>query len=120
MLRLRPFTAAILLTGLAACADSDPVRPVGPEPPALVDSTAILVGAGNIARCLSVTDEATAGLLDGIGGTVFTTGNHAYDQGSASNFTNCYAPSWGRHKARTRPAPGERDYATAGAAGYFG
>lgn len=108
---------AILFT--VACSDVDLTRP--PEPaPALVDSAVVLVGAGNIARCFSVTDEATASLLDGIGGTVFTTGNHAYNHGSAANFANCYSPSWGRHKARTRPAPGERDYATSGAAGYFG
>jgi PKD repeat protein len=123
MLRLRPNLAAILVTGLAACSDSAPTRPVEsapPAPPALVDSTVVLVGAGNIARCASPIDEATARQLDGIGGTVFTTGNHAYEQGSVSNFARCYAPSWGRHRARTRPAPGERDYATSGAAGYFG
>jgi PKD repeat protein len=116
-MRRIPVLLAILV--VTACSDSDPTRPPAASP-ALVDSTAVLVGAGNIARCLSIADEATAGLLDGIGGTVFTTGNHAYEQGSASNFTSCYGPSWGRHKARTRPAPGERDYATAGASGYFG
>ena len=30
------------------------------------------------------------------------------------------APTWGRHKARTRPAPGNHDYLTAGASGYYG
>src|SRR5581483_6223433 len=31
----------------------------------------------------------------------------------------CYAPTWGRFKARTRPAVGNHEYVTPGAAGYF-
>jgi hypothetical protein len=80
---------------------------------------ATLVGAGDIADCNVPGDNATAALLDGIPGTVFTTGDNAYDVGSASQFTNCYGPTWGRHKARTRPAPGNHDYGTAGAAEYY-
>ena len=79
-----------------------------------------LVGAGDIARCESRRDEATARLLDAIGGTVFTTGDNAYPDGSASHFASCYGPSWGRHRDRTRPSPGNHDYHTAEAAGYFG
>jgi hypothetical protein len=80
----------------------------------------VLVGAGDIAVCSSSGDEATANLLDGIAGTVFTVGDNVYDSGTATEFANCYAPSWGRHKARTRPAPGNHDYNTSGASGYFG
>ena len=78
------------------------------------------MGAGDIASCSSSSgDEATANLLDGITGTVFTAGDNAYENGTASEFTQCYAPSWGRHKARTRPAAGNHDYHTAGATGYY-
>lgn len=80
----------------------------------------VLVGAGNIARCSSDNDEATARLLDGIPGTVITLGDNVYDSASVADFENCYGPTWGRHKARTRPVPGNRDYLTEGAAGYFG
>ncbi len=80
----------------------------------------VLVGAGDIAVCGQNDDEATAALLDAIPGTVFTVGDNVYESGTAAEFTNCYHPSWGRHKARTMPAPGNHDYATAGAAGYFG
>jgi len=80
----------------------------------------VFVGAGDIASCSSTGDEATATLLDGISGTVFTLGDNAYETGSVSEFSNCYNPSWGRHKTRTRPAPGNHDYGTAGAAGYYG
>ena len=37
----------------------------------------------------------------------------------ATEFANCYDPTWGRYKARTRPAPGNHEYGTSGAAGYF-
>ncbi|MEP6506658.1 MAG: Ig-like domain-containing protein [Gemmatimonadales bacterium] len=80
----------------------------------------VFVGAGDIASCSSTGDEATATLLDGISGTVFTLGDNAYETGSVAEFSGCYDPSWGRHKARTRPAPGNHDYGTAGAAGYYG
>lgn len=82
-------------------------------------SDPVLTGAGDIASCTSSGDEATAALLDTIPGTVFTTGDNAYDAGSASEFASCYEPSWGRHKLRTMPSAGNHEYGTPGAAGYF-
>ena len=79
----------------------------------------VLVGAGDISTCSNSNDEATAKLLDGIAGTVFTAGDNVYDSGTASEFTNCYGPTWGRHKAPTKPSPGNHDYGTSGASGYF-
>ena len=79
----------------------------------------VLVGAGDIGQCGSDGDEDTAALLDGIAGTVFTAGDNAYANGSAEQFRACYDPSWGRHRHRTRPAPGNHDWETAGLAGYF-
>src|SRR5207249_3813098 len=79
-------------------------------------TTVTLVGAGDIADCDA---EPTAALLDNIPGTVFTAGDNAYSDGSAANYAQCYDPSWGRHKTRTRPAPGNHDYHTSGATGYF-
>jgi hypothetical protein len=81
--------------------------------------TTVLVGAGDIARCSRDEDEETAKLLDNIAGTVFTLGDNAYPDGTALQFSDCYDPTWGRHKARTRPAPGNHDYHTPGASGYF-
>jgi hypothetical protein len=80
---------------------------------------AVMVGAGDIASCQSEGDEATARLLDAIDGTVFTTGDNAYEYGTDEEFANCYHPTWGRHRTRTRPALGNHDYGTPGAAGYF-
>lgn len=80
----------------------------------------VLVGAGDIADCGELSGAAkTAILLDRIEGTVFTLGDNAYDSGTPQQFADCYAPTWGRHKARTRPIPGNHDYRTNGAKGYF-
>jgi len=84
-----------------------------------VPQTAVLVGAGDIASCASTGKEATAALLDRIPGVVITIGDNAYPDGSTADFRRCYDPSWGRHKARTRPTPGDHDYDTPGASGYF-
>jgi hypothetical protein len=88
-----------------------------PTPPAGNDP--VFVGAGDIADCGSKGDEATAKLLDTIDGTVFTLGDNAYDDGTASEFQRCYDPTWGRHKARTYPSAGNHDYHTRDAAPYY-
>jgi len=83
--------------------------------------TVTLVGAGNVARCDRTNDEATASILDTIPGSVFVVGDGAYPGGTATVYQNCFAPSWGRHKARTYPVPGHRDYdSSSTATGYFG
>jgi hypothetical protein len=110
---LRLSLAPVLLLAATTCTTASDV---GPPPPG---TTNVLVGAGDIADCSSSGDEATAALLDGIDGTVFTAGDNAYEDGSTSNFSQCYQPSWGRHKGRTRPAPGNHDYHTSGGADYY-
>jgi hypothetical protein len=88
---------------------------------------AVLAAAGDIGDCTSLNDdEATAALLaDMPGATVAALGDNAYPDGSASDYQNCYDPSWGAYKyfgdgsPRTRPTAGNHDYHTAGASGYF-
>ncbi|PYO98970.1 MAG: hypothetical protein DMD61_08615 [Gemmatimonadetes bacterium] len=79
----------------------------------------VLVGAGDIADCTRNQDSLTANLMDTIPGTVFADGDNAYPDGSSTVYKNCYNPTWGRFKARTKPVPGNHDYLTSGASGYF-
>ena len=80
----------------------------------------MIVGAGDIANCDALKGaEQTARLLDAIPGIVVTTGDNAYFFGSTLDYERCYDPTWGRHKARTRPSPGNHEYETAGGAPYF-
>jgi acid phosphatase type 7 len=54
-----------------------------------------------------------------IDGTLATLGDHAYPSGSRQQYAECYNPSWGTMKERTRPSPGNHDYETRNAKGYF-
>lgn len=87
-------------------------------PPA---QTFTLVGAGDVATCKYLENaRATAKLIERIPGTVFVAGDLAYEKGTAAEFKNCYHPSWGQFKDRTRPAVGNHEYNSHSAAGYFG
>lgn len=87
---------------------------------------AVLVGAGDIADCERPEAPAATGTLiravleRAPGARVFTAGDHAYPDGTPEQFADCYAPAWGDFNARTAPTPGNHDYRTPGASGYFG
>jgi hypothetical protein len=106
----------VIITGAAAIAPttspSTPVAAASGEP-------AILLAAGDIAGCNWDADEATAQLVESQPGTVATLGDNAYGDGTAEQFAECYDPTWGRFKDRTKPAPGNHDYNTNGASGYY-
>jgi hypothetical protein len=86
---------------------------------AMAESEAVLVGAGDIADCTDLSGaEATEKVLAKIPGTVMAIGDLAYPDGSAVNFV-CYDRTWGKEKARTRPAPGNHEFHSAGATYYF-
>ncbi len=88
--------------------------------PAQTAEPVTILAAGDIAYCTRTGDEATAAILDANPeGTVLALGDLAYEDGSTQQFADCYGPSWGRHKARTRPVPGNHDYHQTGAAPYF-
>lgn len=82
-------------------------------------SDPVLIGAGDISECDNNNDELTAQILDATPGTVFTTGDTAYESGTIDEFNNCYDPTWGRHKDRTKPVPGNHEYKTNNASGYY-
>lgn len=111
MIRSVLAAAAVLLAGCSHAAQPSP-----PSPPA---PTGVLVGAGDIARCGTPGAELTARLLDRLPGALFTAGDNAYVSGTAEEFRQCYDPTWGRHRGRTRPVPGNHDYETPGASAYY-
>jgi hypothetical protein len=126
MRRTALLLASVLVLG--ACGDSDRRVP----PPAASATTraatststtlpvATLLAAGDIASCASTGDEATAALLDARPNAIVATlGDNVYENGLASEFANCYDPTWGRHKGRTRPALGNHEYGVFRAGGYY-
>lgn len=90
----------------------------------LAGTPMVLAGAGDISDCDNEGDSATASLIDDVvaenpTAIVFTTGDNVYPDGAPEEFAQCYDPTWGRHRDRTRPSPGNHDYNTDDAAGYF-
>jgi acid phosphatase type 7 len=123
-----PAVTLVLAAALAAACTGTPqagdtsasaTAPATASPSAGQRSTTLLA-AGDIASCASDGDEQTAALLDSRPGTVLTLGDTVYDDGSADEFERCYLPSWGRFRHRTYPAPGNHDYQTFEAMGYYG
>jgi hypothetical protein len=115
---------AALAVAVACDRSTPPMKPaelaavvpsVGPG-----DSTAVLVGAGDIADCRSRGAEETARLIDGIPGAVMAVGDLAYPRGTVEDVRRCYRPTWGRFRDRTFPALGNHDVVARGAAGYVG
>jgi len=86
-----------------------------------VDASAppVMLAAADIAACDTFGDEATAAVLDRLGGTVVSVGDHVYEYATVADFRDCYDATWGRHKARTRPVVGDHEYFQAGAGTYF-
>lgn len=112
-----PATATPAPTGTA--------QPTATSTPGVTPTSAsggvVIAAAGDIASCSSTGDTATAALVAALPSTttVLTLGDNEYDAGTAAEFANCYQPTWGAFKARTRPSPGNHDYGTPGAAGYL-
>lgn len=87
---------------------------------ALGDSPVVAAGAGDICDSTPADCGRTSDLVVAINPTVvFTTGDNAYTSGTLAEFNTRYAPRWGRFKELTSPTPGNHDYLTAGASGYF-
>ena len=88
-----------------------------------------LYAAGDIAQCNKAGPaysgaEETAkvvefGLAASPRSAVILLGDVVYPHGTDRDFANCYHPTWGRFKDRTWPSPGNHEYATPGASGYY-
>lgn len=107
-----PALLVLAVVSLAACGGTTaPDRPVDDGP--------VILAAGDIADSTLNYDSLTAKLLDLNPGTVLPLGDNAYNVGSLAEYMNFYDPTWGRAKARSHPVPGNHEYGTPGAAGYF-
>jgi hypothetical protein len=92
-----------------------------------------MIGAGDIAVCGTIGDEATGRIVDSVlaadstanvHSEVFTLGDNAYPSGSGgvdNDFPRCFSPSWGRRRIMNvvHPAPGNHDYDSGSGAPYF-
>lgn len=81
----------------------------------------VVVAAGDIsAPELNGSQELTAKLVEAQKpDAVFVLGDAQYHDGALELFEKVYAPTWGRFKDISYPAPGNHEYRTPDAAGYF-
>ncbi len=121
---LRPKLAGALVVVVAAVVFGVALRTT-----TAASAVARVWAAGDLAKCSNgaPASRAAADIVASDPQRPFLAlGDLAYPNGSASDFANCYNPVWGNKpggdqlKDRTRPAPGNHEYRTAGAAGYLG
>ena len=79
----------------------------------------VLLAVGDIASCDVSSDERVGELAASLLGTIALLGDNAYPKGSSDDFANCFDPAWGLLRDRLRPVPGNHEYETRSAAGYF-
>jgi len=110
-------------SGLGTILDDDGGAPAGSKIAAVGDiacdpnSGSFNGGRGEGLECRQ---RATSDLIVGAGyEAVLALGDLQYEKGELSAFRASYDPSWGRVKAITHPAPGNHEYETEGAAGYY-
>jgi hypothetical protein len=88
----------------------------------------VLAAAGDIACAPVAASDASAChqqqtsqlVLSAAPTAVAVLGDNQYDNGSAAEYTGSFDPTWGRLKSLISPVPGNHEYGTSGAAGYFG
>lgn len=111
------------LVGLALAA-------IAAGPPGLANAQDYTVyAAGDIAWCdhpdpkwsgaAATATVVEAGLAANSNAAVLLLGDISYPRGGLREFNECYHPTWGRFKDRTWPSPGNHEYQTPGARGYF-
>jgi acid phosphatase type 7 len=125
-----PFFLASLLAIYALILCGCAVTPLVPQAGLSRTTESVTVyAAGDIADCRILSAAAgdgarTAALIAPFlqrdpQSRVLTLGDSTYPDGALSEFNDCYGPTWGQFKQVTHPAPGNHEYRTPGAAGYF-
>jgi hypothetical protein len=99
-----------------------PTSPAEGSPAATASMTpasTVLLAVGDIATCDGSSDERVGELAASLPGTIALLGDNAYPRGSMHDYESCFDPGWGALRDRLRPVPGNHEYETRGAAGYF-
>lgn len=121
---------AIALAGvLSGCQSDKGTRDDAASTALLSDKGIAVYTAGDIADCRKRIPQKsgaakTAALIasrlaDDDHAVVLTLGDHTYPVGLLTEFSDCYHPTWGQFKQRTYPTPGNHEYYTPNAVGYY-
>lgn len=123
---LAGFAILVLLQGCRT--DRDHVV-ASPDFDAVPGKGVTIYAAGDIADCRLAAPALTgaaetaalipADLVRDSDAAVLALGDNTYPIGLLTEFTDCYEPTWGRFKKHTHPAPGNHEYYSPQAAGYY-
>lgn len=80
----------------------------------------VLLAAGDTRTGCDIGSFATLAILDRYPSSIpiLHLGDYT-DTGAASEYAECYSQTWGKHKGQTKPVPGNHEYLTPSASGYF-
>jgi hypothetical protein len=91
-----------------------------PPPPPVIAAAGDIACDSVVVTATTCHQRATSDLLVGQGlDGVLALGDIQYENGELANFNAYYDPTWGRVKGITYPAPGNHEYNTSGATGYY-
>ncbi len=111
------FCTALLLFAAPAARGSDPVIAAAGDIACDPNDPRYNSGDGTPTACRQ---RATSDLLVGAGyDAVLLLGDIQYVDGALAKFQTSFHPTWGRLGSLLRPAPGNHEYLTPGAAGYY-
>jgi calcineurin-like phosphoesterase family protein len=114
----------VLVLVASACTSAPAPTPPRSTPPALrLDGPeTVVVAAGDISTCAPPSCPAadTARLAESLSpDLVLVLGDAQYGSASLEKYNEQYAKTWGRLRSITRPVPGNHDYESDQAKGYF-
>ena len=120
MFRFAARSAAVLaIAALAVCAAasaaSATVIAAAGDIACAPDDPFFFGGSGDATHCAQKRTANLIGTADG----VLTLGDNQYNSGSLTNYLAVFDKTWGVFKGKTFPVPGNHEYGTSGAGGYF-
>ncbi|HET6819245.1 MAG TPA: metallophosphoesterase [Candidatus Limnocylindria bacterium] len=104
--------------GSAGGTPSAPGLSPTPQPTPVDHRPQFIYAAGDIADCPD-TVPAVPDLVRIRRALILAVGDIVYPSGAARGFKECFDPLWGDLKARIRPVPGNHDYKSGVATGYY-
>lgn len=112
-----------LRTNDPAASDSSAIRfgavPAPDPDPTPGTETIFVAAAGDIADNNKERETSDLIVNDPAIQMVLALGDLAYSNGTTEEFNTKYDPTWGRFKNITKPTPGNHEYGTEGAQGYY-
>jgi hypothetical protein len=107
----------LIIQATTAPPDDDPLIAAAGDIACSPSSSAFNGGLGTATQCrqMYTSDVLLAHPFD----AVLPLGDLQYETGDLADFQASYDPSWGRVKPITKPVPGNHEYTTAGASGYY-